>query len=457
MSHAVVFEVRHILLMAMQSLATKLRTSLRRPGSWRWGPSAVRRCAPRVVTALALAAALGCPTLRSTASAADDSTDVVPDTLNRVLADSPSVVPESLAAVAAAQRRAPSTALPAFVRTRAVTVPRLTPLADSVSQFLVFTPIEQTWFLASKRGKRLLVDIGRVDLDVQHDKKRATAYQQAVKALSPIPIGTPVRIHHEWGTEDDSISGFSTWNGRIVATLHLSHQLDSLVRHAPVAYAAVERTDTASPPNSDSTARLADSAPPAPTLAAAPRADSTAAVHGPGRPAAGDTAAHRPTQSAAAVDSAVRQDSCVRDSVAPALLVRAAAVRDSIDLWLRSLPPPPYDRLVNTLRSQSTELKGCFGNGNRLAIAVDLRAGANEWIRERAVLVDTLGRVTNLRVYDFRFKAHDFLAALDPNGSGTDGIVARGLTQGEGGIVVLALEPGLHLTRWVGGFSWEAR
>ncbi len=138
-------------------------------------------------------------------------------------------------------------------------------------------------------------------------------------------------------------------------------------------------------------------------------------------------------------------------------MMRAAVVRDSIDLWLRSLPQPPYDRLVNSERSQSTQVTGCFGNGNRLAVAVDLRAGANEWIRERAVLIDTLGRVTNLHVSDYRFKAHDFLIAMDPNGSGTDGIVARGLTEGEGGIVIMALEAGNRLTRWVDGFAWEAR
>lgn len=433
---------------------------MRRPGFWRWGPSAVRRCGVPVVTALALAAVLGCPNLRSRASTPDDSTETVPDTISRLLADSPSVLPDSLAIVAAAQRRppGPAAALPPFVRTRPAPAPKLTPLADSVSQFLVFTPIEQTWFLAAKRGKRLLVDIGRVDLDVQHDKRRATAFQQAVKALSPLPIGTPVRIHHAWGIEDDSVVGFSSWNNRIVATLHLSRQLDSLVRHAPVAYAAVERTDTASPPDSDSTARAADSARVGPSVAAAPRTDTATAVRTAARPTSSDSVARRPTSAnAAGGDSVARQDSCERDSVAPALLVRAAAVRDSIDLWLRSLPPPPYDRLVNTLRSQSTEVRGCFGNGNRLAVAVDLRAGAYEWIRERAVLIDTLGRVTNLRVYDYRFKAHDFLAALDPNASGTDGIVARGLTQGEGGIVILALEPGSHLTRWVGGFAWEAR
>ena len=40
------------------------------------------------------------------------------------------------------------------------------------------------------------------------------------------------------------------------------------------------------------------------------------------------------------------------------------------------------------------------------------------------MLIDTLGRVTNLHVSDYRFKAHDFLIALDPNGGGTDGIMA---------------------------------
>jgi hypothetical protein len=384
-----------------------------------------------------------------------------------LLADSQGVLPDSLSAGQSPLQRHPPAAasLPAFVRTRPASPSKLTQLGDSVAQFLVFTPIEQTWFLAGKRGKRLLVDIGRVDMDVQHDKRRGAAFLQAVKALSPLPIGTPVRVHSTWGFEDDSVSGFASWNNRIVATLHLSHELDSLVRHAPAAYAAVERTDTASPPDSDSmpqdTARLADTGQRASGQpvqgGTGQRAESAAVIRGPTRQPASDTGSSRPAFGVMAGDSAAHQDSCQRDSVPPALILRAAAVRDSIDLWLRSLPPPPYDRLVNTLRSQSSEVRGCFGNGNRLAVAVDLRAGAYEWIRERTVLIDTLGHVTNLRVYDYRFKAHDLLAALDPNGSGTDGIVARGLTQGEGGIVILSLEPGSHLTRWVGGFAWEAR
>jgi hypothetical protein len=339
---------------------------------------------------------------------------------------------------------------------------KLSPLADSVAPYLVFDPIVQTWFLAAKRGKRLLVDIGRVDLDVQHDKRRAAAFLQAVKTLSPIPIGTPVRIHDAWGTEDDSVAGFASWNNRIVATLHLSPHLDSLIRHAPAAYAAVERTDTASTPSdsaSKDTMGHPDSTPPqtaASEVAGAtrPSPDSWRSAHV-GVSSQGDTGRVRGV--ADTIPNEAGPPACQRDSLSPALALRAAVVRDSIDLWLRSLPQPPYDRLVNTERSQSTQITGCFGNGNRLAVAVDLRAGANEWIRERAVLIDTLGRVTTLRVSDYRFKAHDFLAALDPDGGGTDGIVARGLTEGEGGIVILALESGNLLTRWVGGFAWEAR
>ena len=255
-----------------------------------------------------------------------------------------------------------------------------------------------------------------------------------------------MRIHHAWGVEDDSIAGFASWNGRIVATLHLSRHLDSLVRHAPAAYAAVERTDTASPPDSDSTARAADSTRAASgqvaaSGAAAPRAESAAAVRGAARPS--DSVTRRPASAEAANpgDSVAHQDSvCARQHLSGARPAGGSGSRLDRPLAAQ-LAPPPYDRLVNTLRSQSTEVRERFGNGNRLAVAVDLRAGASEWIRERAVLIDTLGRVTNLRVYDYRFKAHDFLAALDPTGSGTNGVVARGLTQGEGGVVILSSSP----------------
>ncbi len=167
------------------------------------------------------------------------------------------------------------------------------------------------------------------------------------------------------------VTGFDAWNGRIVATIKGSPVLDSVVAASVRAHA--------------------------PLIASAQRTDSTA-------------------------ESA--RDTCVRDSLSDDLRERAAFVRDSLEQALRDRELPAYERLVNTLHAVSTQVVGCFGNGRRLALAVDLRAGANEWIRERAVLLDTLGDVTPLRVDDYRFKGHDFLAALDADGDGVDDIAA---------------------------------
>jgi hypothetical protein len=153
----------------------------------------------------------------------------------------------------------------------------------------------------------------------------------------------------------------------------------------------------------------------------------------------------------------VARDSCLTDSIPAALLARTALIRDSLELWLRTQPPPEYDRLLTTEKAVSSQVVGCFGGGNRLALAVDLRAGANEWVRERAVLIDTAGRVTTLRLDDYRFKGHDFLATLDPNGAGIDGIAAKGVTEASGATVILALGPHNRAARWVSGFAWESR
>ena len=400
-------------------------------------PSAFRRWSVRVVTAFGLARGLGCPGPGRPPAAGEDSVAAAPDSVGRLAGDTVAPVLDSVE-IAALSSRTVHTHAPTLIglgtgadSTRPSGTAALSPLADSIAQYLVFDPIVQTWFMAAKRGKRLLLDIGRVDINVQRDKRKAAAFLQAVRALSPIPIGTPVRVHGPWGIEDDTIAGFTTWNDRIAATLHLSRKLDSLVRHSSAVYAAVDRVDTAPP---DTLARDSSHIGDTVHLATAPTP--------------------MPPQG---TDSLAVRDTCVRDSLSPALALRAAAVRDSIDFWLRSLPPPPYERLVNTERSQSSQVSGCFGGGNRLAVVVDLRAGANEWIRERAVLIDTLGRVTSLRMNDYRFKGHSFLAAVDPNDSGVDGIVARGFAQSAGGLVILALTPPNRLTRWVGGFAWEAR
>jgi hypothetical protein len=341
-------------------------------------------------------------------------------------------------------------------------VPVLSPLADSISQYLVFDPTVQTWFLAAKRGKRLLVDIGRVDLDVGRDARRGAAFNQAVKALSPLPIGTPVRIYDAWGAEDDTVIGFDNWKDRIVAVLGTSRHLDSLVHRASTTYAAVIRTDT--------TATTVDSLHPVSgkgdtgRLAARrvdstqqPSKDSVARLVAAVKPGTDAPSTAPPVDPLQPPDALVAVDSCRHDTLSTELQARAAAVRDSIELWLEGLPPPPFPRLVASQRMQATQVTGCFGGANRAAIAVDLRAGANEWIRERAVLLDTLGRVTTLKVIDYRLKGHDFIAVLDPNGSGVDGIVARGLTELAGETVILTLQPGHRLSRLAGGFAWESR
>ncbi|GEM_PF-522323 len=411
--------------------------------------------------ALILATA-GCSASHPDAGTAEDTTFAGADTTGQLTPDT-----TARAADSGASADAPVTAVatPVLSPAPAAPVPALSPAADSIGQFMVFDPTMQTWFLAAKRGKRLLVDIGRFDNDLR-TKRQVAAYTEAVKALSPVPIGTPVRVYDAWGVEDDTVSGFDHWNGRIVATLHLSRQLDSLVRRASAVYAAVERIDTAhtdAPPNPDTAAapdsaqRPAGASPTSgvrpPPAAAGPVTVSSPAPLRPSGEAHATGAASSPADSARRPDSAV----CRRDSVPPPLLARAAVVRDSIDAWLRTLPPPPYDRLVTSERSVATQVLGCFGAGKRIALAVDLRAGADEWIRERAVLIDTLGKVSTLKVYDFRFKGHDFLSAIDPNGRHIDGIAARGVTQSAGGTVILSLEPGNRLTRWVAGFAWEDR
>jgi hypothetical protein len=235
-----------------------------------------------------------------------------------------------------------------------------------------------------------------------------------------LPVGTAFRVVGAWGSETVEISGFDWWNGRIVATVRTSRTLDSLVRHGHVPVAVAYRLDSAAAAATDMTA------------------DSTRA--------AGDTTPSPPAG----------RDSCPRDSLSPALASRAAIVRDSIEQWLRGGELPPYPRLQNSLRSVSTQIVGCFGHGRRLALAVDLRAGSNEWIRERMVLLDSIGRVTNLRVNDYRFRGHDLVAAFDADGDGIDDIAVKGYTAFAGGLAVLKLVGENRLQRLASGFAWES-
>src|SRR5687767_2559161 len=203
----------------------------------------------------------------------------------------------------------------------------LPPLADSIANKLVFPPVTQSWFLAAARGKRMLVDIGRVDVEVRRPPERLAAYKQAVEARTPFPVGTRFRLRGPWGADDATISGFDTWNGRIVGTLETSPLVDSLAKEIEPLPA---------------TAQLVDS------TSAAVRFDSTA---------------------------------CVRGPLSASLEARAKLVQDSLLQALLAGDKPPYDRLLKSQKSRSSHAAGCFPGGRAIVIAT-VWAGEYEWVRQ---------------------------------------------------------------------------
>ncbi len=182
--------------------------------------------------------------------------------------------------------------------------PALSPLADSIAQSLVFLPRNQTWFTAAARGKRMLLDLGRVDVEVRKDSARAQAYREAVASRSPLALGTRLRLHGPWGADDVEISGFDTWNGRIVATLRAPSRVDSI-------------------------AKIVEPLPAAARVVSAEGA------------------------------SATRE--CPRDATTLEHLRRLDTVRDSLEEQLRAEAVVPYERLLATVSVRTTVAPGCFG------------------------------------------------------------------------------------------------
>jgi hypothetical protein len=289
-------------------------------------------------------------------------------------------------------------------RARPKTLP---PLADTIAEKLVFPPVTQSWFLAAARGKRMLVDIGRVDIEVRRDPARLTAYKLAVEARTPFPAGTRFRLRGPWGADDATINGFDTWNGRIVATIATSPRVDSLAR-------AIEPLPA--------TAQLVDSA----------------------------------------SDPVTTDSACVRGPLSPVLEARAKVVRDSLEQTLRLGEKPPYERLLKSLKSRTTMAPGCFPGGRAIIVAT-LWAGEYEWVREVVVLMDNAGVLTPLRLRDYRFRGHEAIYALDGDGDGIDDLATRGYGPNQGGTSVLRIIDGRtpkeprRLERMATGFAWEIR
>ena len=277
--------------------------------------------------------------------------------------------------------------------------PALSPLADSIAQALVFLPRNQTWFTAAARGKRMLLDLGRVDLEVRRDSARAVAYREAVTSRSPLAIGTHLRLRGPWGADDVEISGFDTWNGRIVATLRAPDRVDSLAK----------RLD--------------------PLLASAHVADSVA-----------------PSTEAP----------CVRDSLSLDHLRRLDHLRDSVEQQLRSEAVVPYERLAASITVRTTVAQGCFGTG-RTIIVSSLRAGAHEFVRERILMVADDGAISPLRILGTRWRAHEAIAAFDADGDGRDDLAMKGSSDRAGGTVIFKLGSANRLEKLSGGFNWETR
>ena len=277
--------------------------------------------------------------------------------------------------------------------------PALSPLADTIAQSLVFLPRDQTWFTAAARGKRMLVDLGRVDAEVRKDSARALAYRQAVASRAPLTVGSRLRLYGPWGADDVTVTGFDTWNGRIVATLDVPAHVDSLASRVEPLPAVAVRTDSA-----------------APSL----------------KPA------------------------CARDSITPQYRDRLTALRDSIELQLRTEAVPPFERLAASVTVKTTMAHGCYGRGRTLLIS-SLRAGAHEFVREKILLVAEDGSLVPVRMVASRWRAHEAIYALDADGDGSDDLAVRGSSDRAGGIVVLELQEGTRLEKLAGGFNWETR
>lgn len=283
-------------------------------------------------------------------------------------------------------------------------------LADSVRPFLVFAPRDEMWFAVASRGKRMLLDIGRVDLEVRRDSALALAYRETVMAMTPVPVGSSFILRAPWGMERVRARGVDTWNGRIVLVLEGSAAMDSAA-HSPDAVTA------------------------------------SAQLERPARGAVIPAPAPLPTTNTG----------CDRTPVTGFYADRVRFVRDSLEAALRAEEMPIYERLARRVTSSSSQVTGCFGTA-RVLLAVSLRAASAEWTRERVVLVDTLGIVSALSVEDFRFRAHDLLHALDADGDGVDDVAAIGRAFLSGGTTVLRYAPRERkLVRVAAGFSWENR
>jgi hypothetical protein len=284
----------------------------------------------------------------------------------------------------------------------------LTDAEQRVADGIVFAPSTVERFVVASRNKRLLVDLGRVDIATKQDAQQLALVRRVASLVGPLSHASFVRVRGTWGMEVDSVTGYDVWNGRIVAVLAASARADSLLRkNAPLVGVATRML--------------------APADTGAPATDSLAVAGG-----------------------------CVRDSVPAGLPSRVAVVRDSLVRWVTDSLKPPYG-LPTKLTVRGDTVSGCFGAWRALVV-VTTRTPAFDWSDERALLVGPDGKPATARLRDLRLRTHESLVAFDADGDGTDELTARGLAPRMGAQSVLKLDPATRrFMRFASGFAWETR
>jgi hypothetical protein len=276
---------------------------------------------------------------------------------------------------------------------------KLSPAADSLAPYLVFIPHEERVLVAASRNKQMLLDVGRMDVDVRKDTTKQRLFREAARVISPIPEKAVFRLAWAGGSEDVVADSFAVYNGRIVMRLFGSAALDTAARGKATVVALATRADSAMAPVTASC-----------EVRTGPDSDELAA--------------------------------------------RVAFVRDSLEKELRK-EQPAYERLQRRMKFASSSVRGCFGTARR-ALVASLRAGDAEWVRERLVLIAPDGSLTVLRVNDLRFRAHDLITAFDADGDGVDDLATRASTERAGGTSVLRLDLAKkRAERVAAGFAWE--